>query len=389
MTVMDVRRLIPGTRLDMVDVVNSRGEDLGQVQNFMVDPDTGRIAFMVVSFGGVLGLTDKWIAIPMEILHWDQSSRHFLLDIPRETLENAPGIDKDRWPYEVDITWLDSVYTCFGCRPYWSSDAHWMAKGETAVGTFIISADWLKNREVRNASGIEIGKIDDLVIDLQSGYMTYALLDITAYDLLKGRRTAVPIEGFTVSEDGKLVTLNIDRAMLEHGPSYEPDHIILDRDAVGNVYTYYGYVPYWDNRRIWRRRGTPVHMMEPVTAYRPDLYIVSDLIGDPVHDILGKEVGRLDDLMIDLESGYLASAILAAGGILGVGNKYYPLPLEVLSFDPVKKMFYLAVDRDTIMEAPAFDKDRLPRLDRQGLVDIYAAYGYTPYWREAYRTESV
>ena len=87
--------------------------------------------------------------------------------------------------------------------------------------------------------------------------------------------------------------------------------------------------------------------------------------------------------MIDLQSGYLASAILAAGGVLGVGDKYYPLPLEVLSFDPVKKAFFLAVDREMLKEGPAFDKDRLPAIDRQGLIDIYAAYGYTPYWREA------
>jgi PKD repeat protein len=53
----------------------------------------------------------------------------------------------------------------------------------------------------------------------------------------------------------------------------------------------------------------------------------------------------------------------------GAGEKYYPLPLETLSFDPVNKMLYVAVDRETIEEAPAFDRDRLPNVDREGLIE--------------------
>ncbi len=125
MTVMDVKRLVPASRAEIYDVVNPDGEDLGQVQNFMIDPDTGRIAFVVVSFGGMLGISDKWIAMPMEILHWDIEHRKFILDTPRHVLENAKGLDKDKWPEEFDLTWLDEVYTCFNCRPYWQNEAVW------------------------------------------------------------------------------------------------------------------------------------------------------------------------------------------------------------------------------------------------------------------------
>ena len=55
MVIMDVKRLVPATRMELYDVVNPEGEDLGQVQNFMVDPETGRVAFVVVAFGGFLG----------------------------------------------------------------------------------------------------------------------------------------------------------------------------------------------------------------------------------------------------------------------------------------------------------------------------------------------
>jgi sporulation protein YlmC with PRC-barrel domain len=382
MAVMDVKRLIPATRMDMYNVVNAMGEDMGQVQNFMVDADTGRIAFMIVSFGGMMGISDKWIAIPMDVLRFNNDTGNFILDVPRETLEKAPGLDKSRWREQVNLDWLDSVYTCFGCKPYWASDARWVVKGAGGMETLIVSANWLKGHTVRNQAGEDIGKIDDLIIDLQSGYMTYAIADLNAYDALKGRKVAIPIEAFTMGEDSKYVNLNVDRAKLESAPVYDTTRMRVDSTSVGRIYNYYGYSPYWDNRNIWRRRGTAVHPAGEMTAYSPDLYSVSDLLGGTIYDTQDKDVGKMDDLMIDLQSGYLASAIMSAGGILGVGDKYYPLPLEVLSFDPVKKSFYLSVDKETVREAPAFDKDRLPMIDRQGLVDIYAAYGYTPYWRQ-------
>lgn len=116
---MQTDDIIPTHRLVAYDIVNPNGEDLGQVQDFMLDMAQGRIAFMVVSFGGLLGLTDKWFAIPWEILEWSPEKKKFILNIPREILEKAPGLDKRKWPQEVDLSWLSACYAHFGCTPYW------------------------------------------------------------------------------------------------------------------------------------------------------------------------------------------------------------------------------------------------------------------------------
>jgi PRC-barrel domain. len=57
-------RFIPTSRLKRYDVVNKKGEDMGQVQTFVVDMVVSRIAFVVVSFEGFLGISDKWFAMP-------------------------------------------------------------------------------------------------------------------------------------------------------------------------------------------------------------------------------------------------------------------------------------------------------------------------------------
>lgn len=101
------------------DVRNPQGEDLGKVEELMIDLATGRVSYAVVSFGGFLGLGDKLFALPWESLTLDQENRCFVVDVDRETLEEAPGFDKDEWPQVHDPVWLERVYTYYGHDPYW------------------------------------------------------------------------------------------------------------------------------------------------------------------------------------------------------------------------------------------------------------------------------
>ena len=79
-------------------VINSAGEELGNLKELMVDLTDGRIAYAVLSFGGFLGIGDKLFAIPWEAMTLDAAAGTFVLNIEKEKLENAPGFDKDYWP---------------------------------------------------------------------------------------------------------------------------------------------------------------------------------------------------------------------------------------------------------------------------------------------------
>jgi sporulation protein YlmC with PRC-barrel domain len=100
-------------------VRNPSGDDLGKVQEIMLDTEFNRIAYVVVSFGGFLGLGDKLFAIPWEAMALDTDEHAFILDVDREQLEAAPGFDKDNWPLFADRTWGSNVYTHYGAEPYW------------------------------------------------------------------------------------------------------------------------------------------------------------------------------------------------------------------------------------------------------------------------------
>src|SRR6516164_4549763 len=113
------RRVMRASRLKGDAVVNAAGEDLGKIDDIMIDTPTGRVAYAVLSFGGFLGMGDKLFAIPWDQLTVDEGRKCFVLNINRQTLENAPGFDKDNWPDMADRNWSTQVYSYYGSRPYW------------------------------------------------------------------------------------------------------------------------------------------------------------------------------------------------------------------------------------------------------------------------------
>lgn len=114
--------LVSTDRLAFYNVVNRQDDDMGQTRLFLIDLCTGRVAFALVSFEGFLGISDKWFALPAELLGWSVSKGKFILDLPRSALENAPGIKKDKWPEEIDLLWLENACSYYGCTPYWKME---------------------------------------------------------------------------------------------------------------------------------------------------------------------------------------------------------------------------------------------------------------------------
>jgi sporulation protein YlmC with PRC-barrel domain len=95
---MGLRRTMSAISMTGDRVVNSRDEHLGRIEDIMLDVETGRVAYAVLSFGGFLGLGDKLFAIPWAAMRLDEERNCFLLDVDRDALKNADGFDKDRWP---------------------------------------------------------------------------------------------------------------------------------------------------------------------------------------------------------------------------------------------------------------------------------------------------
>lgn len=119
MTTGTGRHLLGASTIEGTAVQNAAGEDLGEINEIMIDMEKGRIAYAVLSFGGFLGMGDKLFAIPWEALGIGPEGDLFILNVPREKLDTAPGFDKDHWPDWADPSWSETVHSYYGYKPYW------------------------------------------------------------------------------------------------------------------------------------------------------------------------------------------------------------------------------------------------------------------------------
>jgi sporulation protein YlmC with PRC-barrel domain len=113
------RRVLGAGTLTGDRVRNNAGDDLGKIEEIMIDLETGRVAYAVLSFGGFLGIGDKLFMVPWGAMTVDQSAHQFVLDVQRAQLEKAPGFDKDNWPDMADPDYGREVHSHYGQKPYW------------------------------------------------------------------------------------------------------------------------------------------------------------------------------------------------------------------------------------------------------------------------------
>lgn len=101
--------LLSSSTLSGDDVVNQDGEDLGHIEDLMINTADGKVEYAVLSFGGFLGMGDKYFAIPFERLQIDRKEKRVVLNVEKERLKEAPGFDKDSWPDFANESFRTSI----------------------------------------------------------------------------------------------------------------------------------------------------------------------------------------------------------------------------------------------------------------------------------------
>jgi sporulation protein YlmC with PRC-barrel domain len=112
----------------------------------------------------------------------------------------------------------------------------------------------------------------------------------------------------------------------------------------------------------------------------PRLMGADILIGDDVYNHQDEDLGDIKEIMLDVNSGRIAYAVLAFGGVFGIGEKLFAVPWSALKLDTANKRFLLDQDKKRLESAPGFDKDNWPDMADptwQNTVNSY--YGTKPY----------
>jgi sporulation protein YlmC with PRC-barrel domain len=128
------RNLVKASELLGKDIKNREDKDMGDISELALDLRTGRVAYAIVSFGGFLGIGDKLVAVPFQVLQPSGDGKYLVLDVPKEKLETAPRFDKGEWPDMDDENWGRQIHTFYGVEPYWTGAAVGMGRDTTGRG---------------------------------------------------------------------------------------------------------------------------------------------------------------------------------------------------------------------------------------------------------------
>ncbi|UXY14446.1 PRC-barrel domain-containing protein [Chitiniphilus purpureus] len=116
----------------------------------------------------------------------------------------------------------------------------------------------------------------------------------------------------------------------------------------------------------------------------PFLMLADSLEGDEVVNGQGDKLGDIKGIMLDVQRGQIAYAVLSVGGFLGIGDKLFAIPWGALTLDADNKCFILEADKSQFKEAEGFDKDHWPSMaDMTWASQVHAAYRTRPYWEDS------
>ena len=111
--------LISSDKVEGTAVYDRAGEKLGSVHTLMIDKVSGRVAYAVMSFGGFLGIGDRYHPLPWDVLTYDTSQGGYAVDLDPSRLEDAPTFGESETPNWSDRRWGQQVHDYYGTRPYW------------------------------------------------------------------------------------------------------------------------------------------------------------------------------------------------------------------------------------------------------------------------------
>jgi sporulation protein YlmC with PRC-barrel domain len=98
---------VRASQLIGANIQNDNGESVGEINDLVIDGNSGRVRYAAVTYGGFLGMGSKLFAVPFEAFHVKPKSANsndyvLVLNVTKDQLKGAEGFDKDRWPDFAD-----------------------------------------------------------------------------------------------------------------------------------------------------------------------------------------------------------------------------------------------------------------------------------------------
>jgi uncharacterized protein YrrD len=110
--------VIPAKKVNGSDVFSQNGEHLGEIDDVMIEKRSGEVVYAIMSFGGFLGIGEKYHPLPWPVLNYDKGKDGYVVNLTKEQLKRAPYYARDELS-DNDLAWRQKVFDYYETPPYW------------------------------------------------------------------------------------------------------------------------------------------------------------------------------------------------------------------------------------------------------------------------------
>ena len=237
-------------------------------------------------------------------------------------------------------------------------------------------ASTLLGLQVSNHSGEKLGKLADLVIDLPSSQLVYAVVAVGGFIGIGEKYIALPPNVLSVARDGRSLLLDADKEALRHAPGFAASNAadLTNQSAVASVYDFYGKKfprPPGETNFAQLAANQPHkagqidrEINEAAGSENPkkdlNFFKVTELIGMTVVGGNTRRVAGIRDLAVDLKTQQALYVVLSSGGFLGTGERLYAVPCFAFSQTGDAKLLSFNLPIETFNQATAFQPRQWP-----------------------------
>jgi sporulation protein YlmC with PRC-barrel domain len=248
---------------------------------------------------------------------------------------------------------------------------------------------------VEGSDGASAGKIEDLLVDLETGRILLAILAHGGVAGIGADYAAVPPSKLSLDADGEKFRFADTAQSLKDAPKFDLKNWRENADSVkiAEIYRSYGVgpadpapksaLPRASTREPASRTDEQVKTLRSETrpAEGAPLFTgqaerISELRGATLRNLADEKLGTVEELLLNLRAGRVVTAIISSGGFLGIGDEKSVVPPMALHWDPEAEVVHLDVTREKLMAAPRFRSDEWPKQDANYVNNVYRAFGY-------------
>lgn len=216
---------------------------------------------------------------------------------------------------------------------------------------------------VRNPQNESLGEINDLIVDTTNGNVRYAVISFGGFLGMGDKLFAYPLNRFRIENRTNMLVLDVPREKLSNAPGF-------DRDRW----------PDWSSAEV-RGEVDRFHGGGAASAANARYVRMSELLDADVQAMDGKDVGDIEDVVVDLPGGRVRYAVVEFDRAWTTNDRLVALPMR--AFRPARDGddLMLTVDQQRLQNAPAFDRNNWPDNDRgfRGTIDSWStSLGFGP-----------